>query len=129
MNMSGRLKTLINIKDADYKLNVFVGLLGDITIGSNIYEEIFTPGGYLQVSRTYLTNYIDNNIPLNRLINMWYQQNGASPQKARSVADYLAETFPVKLFQTVKTYVDQRVHHTFLRWIIIYGKLWTISFI
>lgn len=82
---------------ARFGLNVWVGLLGDRIIGPYIYEETLNADGYLQFLRTYLTDYIDNNICLNRLNNIWFQQDGAPPHNARRVADYLSEIFPGKV--------------------------------
>lgn len=80
-----------------FGLNVWVGLLGGTIIGPYIYEENLTADRYLHFLRTFLEDYIDNNICLNRMQNVWFQQDGAPPHNARRVADHLSTMFPQKV--------------------------------
>lgn len=77
-----------------FGLNVWVGLLGGTVIGPYIYEDNLTTERYVDFIRTFLTDYIDNNINLNRLRDLWFQQDGAPPHNARRVTEYLSEMFP-----------------------------------
>lgn len=76
-----------------FGLNVWVGFLGDTVIGPFIYEENLNADRYLNFLRTFLTDFMDN-IALQRLNAIWFQQDGAPPHNARRVRDYLAEMFP-----------------------------------
>jgi len=80
-----------------FGLNVWVSLLGDRIIGPYIYQENLTAAGYLQFLRSYLTDYIDENISINSLNDLWFQKDGAPPHNARRVTDYLQELFPQRL--------------------------------
>lgn len=77
-----------------FSLNVWVGLLGDTIIGPYIYEETLNADRYLNFLRTFLTDFIDDNVPLHRLNAIWFQQDGAPPHNARKVGECLSEMFP-----------------------------------
>lgn len=80
-----------------FGVNVWVGLFGDTVIGPYIYEDNLNADGYLHFLKTYFTDYVDDNICLSRLNNLWFQQDGAPPHNARSVSEYLSEMFPGKV--------------------------------
>lgn len=62
-----------------FGLNVWIGLLGDTIIGPYIYEENLTADVYFNFLNTFLADYIDENICLDRLSQLWFQQDGAAP--------------------------------------------------
>lgn len=80
-----------------FGVNVWVGLLDDTIIGPYIYEENLNADRYYNFLRTFLTEYVDNNICLNRLNTVWFQQDGAPPHNARRVGECLSEMFPGKV--------------------------------
>lgn len=80
-----------------FGINVWVGLLGETVIGPYIYEENLNADRYLHFLRTFLADYIDNTICLNRLPNIWFQQDGAPPHNAGIVTRCLTEMFPNKV--------------------------------
>lgn len=80
-----------------FGLNVWVGLLGDTIIGPYIYEENLNADRYLNFLTTFLSDYIDNNICLNRLNDLWFQQDGAPPHNARRIGECLSQMFPNKV--------------------------------
>lgn len=77
-----------------FGLNVWVGLLGDTIIGPYIYEENLNADAYLHFLNTFLADYLDENIWLGRLSQLWFQQDGAPPHNARRVSEKLSEMFP-----------------------------------
>lgn len=76
-----------------FGLNVWVGLLGDTIIGPYIYEDNLNADRYLNFLRTFFTDFLDN-LPLNRLNTIWFQQDGAPPHNAGRVRECLSEMFP-----------------------------------
>lgn len=80
-----------------FGLNVWVGVWENKTIGPYIYEETLNSDRYLHFLRTFLTDYVDNSISLNRLNTIWFQQDGAPPHNANRVGEYLSEMFPGKV--------------------------------
>jgi hypothetical protein len=78
-----------------FGLNVWVGLYEDVLIGPIIYEENLNGEMYDNFLRTRMLDLLDE-VPLNRLQNMWWQQDGAPPHNTLRVRNTLNEMFPNK---------------------------------
>lgn len=77
-----------------FGINVWMGILGNRLLGPVMYEETLNGERYLNLLRTYVSNYLDNNIPLNQLQHLWWQQDGAPAHNAAVVSNYLNQEFP-----------------------------------
>lgn len=78
-----------------FGLNVWAGIVGDTIIGPYIFEETLNAARYEQFLRTQLLNYLED-LPLARLRELWWQQDGAPPHNAREVVNILNNYFPNK---------------------------------
>lgn len=78
-----------------FGLNVWAGIYGDRIIGPFIYQENLNGASYLEFLRTTFSDYLDE-LPLNRLPNLWFQQDGAPPHNTRDVREFLHQQFPEK---------------------------------
>lgn len=82
-----------------FGVNVWIGLVGDTLLGPYIFEDNLTAQHYAEFLRTTLLDYLEN-IPLARLRDLWWQQDGAPPHNAREVTNILNEMFPNKWLGT-----------------------------
>lgn len=74
-----------------FHINVFC-LLMDSEVRYFMYDENLNGEGYLRILREVVENYLDD-MPLNRLINRWYQMDGAPAHSTRAVDTKLTELF------------------------------------
>lgn len=80
-----------------FGFNVWIGLLDDRLLGPLIYEGTLNSHRYLQFLRGPINEYLDlDNVPLIKLRDLWWQQDGAPPHNAVLVRNYLDEIFPNK---------------------------------
>lgn len=76
-----------------FGVNVWMGMLGDRLIGPFMYDESLNGERYLNLLRTQVSEYLDD-IPLNQLQHLWWQQDGAPAHNAAIVRNYLHQEFP-----------------------------------
>ncbi|CAB0042120.1 unnamed protein product, partial [Trichogramma brassicae] len=74
-----------------WSVNVWGGILGDRLVGPVFFDGPLNGEMYLDMLRNELPRLLEEN-PVAHL-NMWWQQDGASPHNARPVTDCLNEMF------------------------------------
>lgn len=75
-----------------FSFNVWCGILGTRIIGPIIFHGNLTSERYFQLLNEQVENYLDN-IPLNELPPMWFQQDGAPAHNANIITNYLNNVF------------------------------------
>lgn len=76
-----------------FGLNVWAGILNNEIIGPFIFENNLNGAGYLNILENYLSDYLEN-LPIERLRHLWFQQDGAPPHNLRAVREFLHREFP-----------------------------------
>lgn len=74
-------------------VNVWAGILGQEIIGPIFLDERLTGASYLRVLQTQVEEMLDE-VPLNLLQSLVWQQDGAPPHYEIRVRQYLSEKFP-----------------------------------
>lgn len=77
-----------------YEINVWWGIIGLQLIGPYLYENVLDVDNYLQFLQEEFPTLLEH-VLLQLRLNMWLQHDGAPP-KARTVTDYLKNTFGTK---------------------------------
>lgn len=76
-----------------WSLNVWAGILDKKIIGPYFFDRNITGEIYLHFLRNDLENYLDD-LPLNTVRRIWFQQDGAPPHFSIQVRQYLNNRFP-----------------------------------
>lgn len=77
------------------RVMVWCGIYHDTIVGPFFFEGSVTGKAYLAMLRSFVQDWLDT-IPLVPLMNMWFQQDGASSHFVVAVRKWLDETFPGK---------------------------------
>lgn len=75
-----------------YSFNVWVGIFRGRFVGPHIYEGNLTAARYLEILQQYIEPLIDN-LPLNDVANVFFQQDGAPSHNAGIITQYLNAQF------------------------------------
>lgn len=113
-----------------FGVNVWMGVIDNHIIGPIFFNEPLNAELYLNFLNEQIEQFLDN-LPLNDLVQLYYQQDGAPPHNARAITDYLGEKFgdrwigtngPVRwparspdltpLDFSYWAYIKERVYHT-----------------
>lgn len=78
-----------------FSLNVWCGVLGNRILGPYIYEGTLNSERYLVFLNTEFNEYLEE-LPLQILRDVWFQQDGAPPHNSRIVRNHLHRQFPEK---------------------------------
>ncbi|GBN37733.1 hypothetical protein AVEN_155451-1 [Araneus ventricosus] len=73
-------------------INVWCGIFNDRLIGPVFCKGTLTVQLYLELLQDVITNIVEN-LLLHQLQNVWFQHDGAPPQKILNVKQYLMATF------------------------------------
>lgn len=82
-----------------FGVNVWAGIVGGRVLGPYLYDVNLTGVRYNDFLGTTLMEYVED-IPLNEVQNMWWQQDGAPPHNSRVVSDTLNHLFGTKWIGT-----------------------------
>lgn len=82
-----------------FGFNIWVGLWRTRIVGPYLFEETLTGERYLDFLNHQLLNYF-NDVPLQQLRFLWWQQDGAPAHNARIVTNRLHELFPARWMGT-----------------------------
>ena len=74
-------------------VNVWCGILGDRVIGPYFFDTVLNGDRYLEFLQNNLEEYLED-LPLNLLQNIIFQQDGAPPHNIHGVLNYMNERFP-----------------------------------
>lgn len=78
-----------------WSLNVWGGILGNRLIGPYFFDNNVNGHNYLDLLQNYLQNVLDD-LPLNTVRRLWFQQDGAPAHYSQDVRNYLNYAFPDK---------------------------------
>lgn len=85
----------INHFQHEFKLNVWIGIIGNFIVGPVILPQRLTGNIYLQFLQNTLPDLLDD-LPIQLRINMWYMHDGAPPHFSVNVRNYLNQVYPNK---------------------------------
>ncbi|XP_031788988.1 uncharacterized protein LOC100679651 [Nasonia vitripennis] len=80
-----------NDRQHRWKVNLWVGIVGDRIVGPIFYDRNLTARRYRNLLRSIRRRLNNNPVALNR---MWWQMDGAPAHNAAMIADHLDELFP-----------------------------------
>lgn len=74
------------------RVMVWCGIWHNTIIGPYFFEDTVTGAAYLQMLETFLSDWLDE-LPLTKLLRLWFQQDGAPAHFALAVKAWLNRTF------------------------------------
>lgn len=80
------------IQQGRFGFSLWVALTWNGILAYQIYQEPLNGERYLNILRQHIEPFMEN-LPLNELQNMYFQQDGAPPHNTRAVTDFLRENF------------------------------------